>query len=194
MAGATPSAGAGVYAQALLDLAEERGKRPAVVDDCRELARVLGEDASALAGLEDPRVGKERAKQALAEAFAKALQPETLDLIRLLVDRNRLSDLAAIATEAVKRAERAAGVVHIAATTASELTTTARSSLEPGLKRSFGPGVVLHATVDPSILGGVTLRVDDTFVDGSVRRQLSEMKNVILNAPVDQRLWEGVSA
>ncbi len=193
MAGATPSAVAGVYAQALLDLAEERGKRAAVVDDCRELARALGEDASSLAGLEDPRVGKERAKQVLAAAF-KDVQAETLDLIRLLVDRNRLRDLPAIAGEAVKRAERAAGVVHIAATTATELTSTARSALENGLKRSFGPGVVLHATVDPSILGGVTLRVDDTFVDGSVRRQLSEMKNVILNAPVDQRLWEGVSA
>ena len=38
------------------------------------------------------------------------------------------------------------------------------------------------------------VRVGDSFVDGSVRRQLIEMKNVILNAPVDQRLWEGVPA
>ncbi len=117
MAGATPSAVAGVYAQALIELAEERGKRPAVVDDCRELARVLTEDASVLAGLEDPRVGKERAKLALAEGLGKAIQAETFNLVRLLIDRNRLRDLPAIASEAVKRAERAAGVVHIAATT-----------------------------------------------------------------------------
>ncbi|MBA3845101.1 MAG: ATP synthase F1 subunit delta [Planctomycetes bacterium] len=194
MAGATPSAVAGIYAQALIDLAEERGKRPAVVDDCRELARVLTEDASILAGLEDPRVGKERAKLALAEGLGTSIQKETLDLVRLLIDRNRLRDLPAIAREAVRLAERAAGVVHIAATTATELSPSARSALDAGLKRAFGPGVVLHAAVDAGLIGGVTLRVDDTFVDGSVRRQLSEMKNVILNAPVDQRLWEGVSA
>ena len=194
MANATPAAVAAVYAQALLELADERGKLAALVDDARELARILSEDRAMLDGLDDPRVGKQRAKQAIAEAFARALQPETVDLMRLLIDRNRLRDLPAIAAETVRRAEAAAGVVHVAATTASELSGSARAALEAGLKRAFGAGVVLHAAVDPALLGGVTLRVGDSFVDGSVRRQLIEMKNVILNAPVDQRLWEGVPA
>lgn len=181
---------ASVYAQALLELAAERGKTDAIVADCRELAAVLAERPEALADLASGRVPKAQAKQVVGQVLTGQLQPETLDLVRLLIDRNRLGQLGPIAREAIARAERAAGVVHVTATTSAPLAPDAEERLVTGLKRVLGPGVVLHPETDPTLIGGVTLRVDDLFVDGSVRRQLAELKSIILAAPVTTALWQ----
>lgn len=182
---------AAVYAQALLELADERGNRAAIVEDCRELQRTLNEQPDLFDGLEDPRVGKDRAKDVVNQALNGKVAREVADLVRLLIDRNRLRDLKSIVAEAVSRAERAAGVVHITATTAQPLSAQSESALTSSLKRAFGQGAVLHAETDPKLIGGLTLLVEGVHVDGSVRRQLANMKNLILNAPVSPGLWQG---
>jgi F-type H+-transporting ATPase subunit delta len=182
---------AAVYAQALLELADERGIRAAVVDDCRELARSLKEQPDLFGGLEDPRLGKENAKQVIGKALDGKVAREVADLVRLLIDRNRLRDLRSILSEAVLRAEQAAGVVHVKATTAQPLGENALIDLSASLKRALGQGAVLHAESDASLIGGLTLLVDGVHVDGSVRRQLDNMKSLILNAPVPTNLWDG---
>jgi len=181
---------ASVYSQALLELAAERGKTEAIVTDCRELAAMLAERPEAFADLASGRVPKAQAKVVLAQVLTGQLQAETLDLIRLLIDRNRLGQLGPIARETVTPAEIAAGVIHVTATTAAPLTADAEGRLDAGLKRVLGAGVVLHSQTDPTLIGGVTLRVDDLYVDGSVRRQLAELKSLILAAPVTTGLWQ----
>lgn len=181
---------AAVYAQALLELADERGARAAVVEDCRQLAAALHEQPRLLRELDDPKVAREQAKAVIAQAFAGKLRQETLDLLRLLVDRGRLGEVRAIARAVVDRAERAASVVHVTATTAEPMGAGVEGRLVAGLRTALGPGAVLHARVDPTLIGGLTLRIDDTLVDGSVRRQLAEMKNLILESPVRSDLWD----
>jgi hypothetical protein len=83
---AAPATVAGVYAQALLEVSAERGVRPAVVASCRELAQSLSQ--AALASLDDPRIGKVRAKDTLRAVLASEPK-EVLDLLLLLIDRNR---------------------------------------------------------------------------------------------------------
>ena len=181
---------ASVYAQALLELAAERGKTALIVGDCRDLAAMLAERPEAFADLASGRVPKAQAKLVLAQVLSGQLQAETLDLIRLLIDRNRLGQLGPIARETIVRADLAAGVVHVTATTPTALAGDAEGRLTAGLKRVLGPGVVLHSETDPTLIGGITLRVDDLYVDGSVRRQLAELKSLILAAPVTTGLWQ----
>jgi F0F1-type ATP synthase delta subunit len=59
---------AGVYAQALLALAEERGTSMQVIEDCREA--LDGLSAELLAQLDDPRIGKVKAKEIVRTAFS----------------------------------------------------------------------------------------------------------------------------
>jgi F-type H+-transporting ATPase subunit delta len=179
---------AGVYAEALLELADERGKRTAVVESCRALIDAL--DAETITQLDDPRLGKERAKQALVAALDGKLADEVRDLLLLLVDRNRMADAPAIAREAVRIAEAEVGLVRIQVTTAAPLEGPGSLALSASLKRIFGPGTVITSVCDPALLGGLTVRNGDLLVDGSVRRHLSEIKNRILTIPLTDRLWD----
>ncbi len=178
---------AGVYAQALLELADERGTRTAVVENCRELADGLSQ--TSIAQLNDPRLGKVKAKDVLRSSFAGKLEREVVDLLLLLVDRNRLADAPAIAAEAVKAAERDVGLVRVQLTTAEPLSAAAHEKIAAGLKRQLGLGALINTATNPALIGGVTMRIGDLFVDGSVRRQLAEMKSKILNAPLGNTLW-----
>jgi F-type H+-transporting ATPase subunit delta len=179
---ATPATVPGVYAQGLLEVAAQRGVQPAVVDSCRALADAL--TPAALASLDDPRVGKTRAKEALGAVLAG--QPrEIIDLLRLLVDRNRLAEAPAILREAVRRAENAAGLVRVRVVSARPLL----GDLEARLTAAVGGKAVISVVVNPALIGGATVRVGDRLVDASVKRQLREMHNRMINAPISDALW-----
>jgi len=178
---------AGVYAQALLALAEERGSTMQVIEDCREA--LDGLTPAVLAQLDDPRVGKVKAKDAVRAAFTGKLSKELVDLLQLLIDRNRLSDAPSIFAEAIRNAEAKVGLVRVQAVTAHPITAAELTLLTERLKQAIGPGVMVHATTDPALISGLTLRFGDTMLDASARRQLADMKATILTAPVGANLW-----
>jgi F-type H+-transporting ATPase subunit delta len=178
---------AGVYAQALLALAEERGATMQVIEDAREA--LDGLTPTLLAQLDDPRLGKAKAKQAIVAAFANKLSKELVDLLQLLVDRNRLADAPAIFRETIRMAEAKVGLIRVQAVTAHPITATELTLLTERLKKILGPGVMVSATTDPTLIAGLTLRFDDTMIDVSARRLLAEMKDTILTAPVGANLW-----
>ncbi len=90
----TAASVAGVYAQALLGYAQDGGHRDAVVESCRDLVgtgRQGGALSQALISqLDDPRLGKDKAKQALAAALEGRVEGELSRLLMLLIDKNRL--------------------------------------------------------------------------------------------------------
>lgn len=181
---ATPATVPGVYASALLAVAREQGVRAQVVEAARELASAFA--AGALAALDDPRVGRAKAKQALAGLLAGRPKP-VIDLAMLLVDRNRLLDAGAIFAETVRQAEAEDGIVEVQVTTALPLSETNATRV----KAATGANARLLASVDPALIGGATIRVGDRLVDASVRRHLREMHARMLSAPLSDKLWQG---
>ena len=73
---------------------------------------------------------------------------------------------------AAKRRERL--VAHV--TSAEDLTADQQAKLAEALKREFGHEVRLQVVVDPDLIGGITVRVGDELIDGSVVRHLDAAK------------------
>ena len=61
-------------------------------------------------------------------------------------------------------------------TTAYPLTVAQREQIQTRLSTSLNASVVIHETVDPSLLAGATIKVGDKIIDDSVRGKLKQLK------------------
>jgi len=183
MANATVS---GVYAAALLDLAEEQGLAAAVVAAAPMVSAAFNRDI--IQALQQPGLGQAAARQAIQAALGEAPQ-QILHLALLLLERGRLGDLPSILAHAVALFQDRHGIKQVTVTTAAPLSAPAEERVVKALHIALGAGARITNRVDPAIIGGMTLRYDDTLVDGSVRRSLDEMRMAMLSVPVGSGLW-----
>jgi F-type H+-transporting ATPase subunit delta len=176
----------GVYAAAVLELARERNALDAVLSACSELARGLTQEA--LVKLDDPRIGKTRAKGILLQVAEGA--PEIiLNTLTLLVDRNRLREAPAIFAEVIAQADAESGRVRVDVTLAFDASASLRKDIAYRMRKTQGEHAQIVERVDPSIVGGFTARIGDRYLDASVRRRLDGLIQAMHQAPISKSLW-----
>jgi F-type H+-transporting ATPase subunit delta len=162
------------YAQAALSLAKERGTLDAWHDDLRQLSNLMA-DEGVRRFLGNPNPTEEQKLAVLDGALANG-QPETKNLVRLLLSRDRINEIPDIAElfEAGIRGER--GIVVAEVTTADPLDDEARAMIKQRLEAVTGKTVDLKLTVDPSLIGGIVAKIGDQLIDGSVVSQLRRLR------------------
>ena len=169
------------YAQAAFSLAEEAG--PASFASWRadldDIAQVLAESALAPV-LADSRLPVEQ-RQALA-ARALDVQPLALNLARVLIAKKRSLEARYVATSFGEMVDAREGIAHARVTTAVELTAEQVNGISSRLGQSLNKRVIATTVVDPSIIGGVVVRVGDKLLDGSIRTRLGRLRRELKGA------------
>ncbi len=162
------------YAQAVFDLAKERGTLDAWQADLNGLAMLAG-DRMAANYLANPSVPRER-KFALVDKVLAGAQPEARNLARMLVERDRATDAPRIAElyGDLLRAERGVAIAEV--TTAEPLSPGSEALVRDRLQKLVGKQIELRVAVDPSIIGGLVARVGDLVIDGSAIGQLRKLR------------------
>jgi F-type H+-transporting ATPase subunit delta len=124
-------------------------------------------------------------RHAAVEALASALRlsPLLVNFLRLLVDRQRSADLAAIARAYRAMLDEKVGRVRATVTSAQPLAAEDLQQLSDAIARFSGREIVLEAKTDPSLIGGVTAQVGPTLLDGSLRTQLERLREELKHAP-----------
>jgi F-type H+-transporting ATPase subunit delta len=167
------------YAQAVLDLAVEADSIAVWRADLEDVARVLT-DSDAAPVFADSRLPVEQ-RQAMLERVLD-VQPLSLNLARLLVARGRSLDARAVAEWFNRMADEREGIAHATVTTAVDLTPEQLQGIERRLSEGLGQRVVIQATTDPAIIGGIVMRVGDRLIDGSVRTRLKQLRRELEGA------------
>ncbi|MGE3475685.1 MAG: F0F1 ATP synthase subunit delta [Rhodospirillaceae bacterium] len=178
---ATDVAGAsgvsGRYASALYDLADEKGALDAVAADLANLQKMIDESDDFRRFIKSPILSRADQSKGVNAIVEKAqLSPITKKFLGLAAQNRRLSALPGMirgfrAILAERRGQAAAEV-----TSAAPLSDSQRMSLVDQLKKSVGRNVDIVAKVDPSILGGLIVRVGSRMVDSSLRSKLQRLK------------------
>jgi F-type H+-transporting ATPase subunit delta len=99
----------------------------------------------------------------------------------LLLDRGRIALLASLARAYRELADAHAGRVRAVVTSAAPLSPADLERVRRSLERRTKKTVMLEAQVDPSLIGGLVAQVGDLVLDGSVRTQLSTLRDKLLN-------------
>lgn len=165
------------YAQAYFDLAEEAGAVDAWGRELSRVAEALG-DPQVARVLANPRLrGAQRAS--LAAELLEGATPQAGNLVRLLIERGRIGALPLVVTHYRRLADRASGVVRAEVITAVPVSSAEAERIKSTLSDRLGGAVETTVAQDPSILGGLVIRVGDRVIDGSVRTRLQQLRTAL---------------
>jgi F-type H+-transporting ATPase subunit delta len=165
------------YASALFDLARSEGILETVEAGLDEVKRLAVENADFSRFLRSPVIAAEDKAEAMEAILKKAKPNETVaNLIRVVARNGRLFALETIIGEykqlaALERGETAAEVTSAAPLSKSQLKTLADT-----LKAKLGKTVTLTEHVDPSLIGGLVVKVGSQMIDSSLKTKLTAMK------------------
>jgi F-type H+-transporting ATPase subunit delta len=162
------------YAQAVVELAREKGSFDAWQRDLGVLRAVVSE-SGIRTFLENPSI-QASAKVEAVDAVLGDVQPEAKNLVHMLIERRRtgiIQDLADLFDEAVLAVK---GSALVDLTTAEPLDDAGQSLVREHLSRLLGKNVELRLKVDPEVIGGFIARSGDQIIDGSVVNQLRRLR------------------
>ena len=165
MSAATP------YATALYNAAAEAGRLNEVDGELAEITDAVRENPALARALTNPAVRGE-GKSNLLAALAKGDDPLVARFLQVLLDHRRLGDLGAIQEAFADRVRLDRNELAVELTTAVAIDDATADKVQKQLASATGLTVTMDRTVDPTILGGVVLRVRDRLVDASLRRRL----------------------
>jgi len=106
-------------------------------------------------------------------------KPQQMNLIRVLVENQRLLLLPEIAAIFETLKAEAEKTVNVAVDSAFELSAAQQERIASSLKKRMGREIKLVCQVNKELLGGVVIRAGDKVIDGSARTRLGEMANAL---------------
>lgn len=161
-----------VYAQALLELAQSESKVDSVAAEVQQIKDLLAHNPDVIRLLASRVLSHEERDAAFVQAFKGKVSDLFFRFLRVLIKRDRFDEFPGIATAFLHLVDKEHGTIDVHAYVALPLTPEAESSITTRIKALSGRDVRLSQHVDPSLIGGLKLRVGDEMIDGSVVTQL----------------------
>lgn len=161
------------YAQAAFDIARDNGTVATWRSELGDVASVLS-DSELAPVLADGKLTVESRIAMLERVLT--VSPLVMNLAKLLIQKGRSLDARWVASAFERMADDHEGLAHAQVTTAVELSDAQLDGIAAKLSTSLGKEVRATGLVDPSIVGGVVIKVGDKLVDGSVKTRLRRLR------------------
>lgn len=169
------------YAKALLDLAVEQKVLDNVNADMINAAEVFTGSKDLAAVLKSPVISPVKKVEILESVFTKNLSPMSIGFMKLIVKNTRAGLLPEIADSFIELYKKHNNIVDVYLTSATPLDGSAKEKILQKIKLRYNGQLNVIEKIDPSLIGGFVVRIDDNQVDASISNQLANLKNVLLN-------------
>jgi F-type H+-transporting ATPase subunit delta len=170
-----------VYAEALLEAANENNRRDRVREDFDEFAAAV-QDSDELRGfLANPQI-EQATKRAALEDLLAGSDELFLNFVRLLNEKNRIGELDLVYDEWGRLLAREERLLELELTTAVELSEEEAERVVKEIEEASGRRVVATRSVDPTLIGGVVVQAGSLRLDASVRGRLEQLREELITA------------
>jgi F-type H+-transporting ATPase subunit delta len=161
------------YAKSLIDLAIERGELEQVFADMKWLNGVCKSNRDFVNLLRSPVIKGDTKKKIIEAVTGGNISEMTAAFNRLLITKGRESNLPEITAAFITAYKVEKNIQTIKLTTATPVSEAVRNAIIAQVKKSAGFGnVELEEKVDPAVIGGFVLQVDDKLIDASIAYDL----------------------
>ena len=165
------------YAGALYELAEPKNQLDDVAQSLKTVKSLLNDSGDLRRLVASPIIGRDKQAKAMAAVLSKAGVSDLVGRFVGVVTKNgRLAALGEIADAFLRMLAARRGEVTVEVRTAQPLADREMQALSQALKPIAGDKVALDVKVDPSILGGLIVKVGSRMFDSSLRTKLQRLQ------------------
>lgn len=167
------------YARAMLEVAQSEGDIERVADELFRFARALQADNELRETLTDIAIPVAAKEKLLEDLLSAKASPHTINILVFVIRQGRARALVEIAEEMARLAEEEARREIAEVHSAIPLDADQKARLATAIAAATGKIVTVKVIVDPSVIGGLFVRVGDIVIDGSVRHRLDLLRDAL---------------
>lgn len=166
------------YAMALFSLAKEENKVREIYESLISVKDIFNAQPEYVMFLASPGIPKKERINALNDALS-GYEEYVCSFVSLLTENGYISMLSDCVDEYELLYQTDVKTVKAYVSSAVELTDEQKNRLKEKLQKKSGREVELVCTVDESLMAGITVNMDETVIDGSLKRRLHNLKDVM---------------
>ncbi|MGM8215023.1 F0F1 ATP synthase subunit delta [Bacillaceae bacterium W0354] len=170
------------YAKALFEIGHEKSNLDQLESELLVVNDIFKNDTQLDKFYDNPRVSTEQKKDFTRQVF-KDVSKETLNTLLLLVDKRRINLVSEIVESFIDMKNETRGIAEADVYSVRELTEEETKQIQDTFAKKLNINTLrLNNIVDPSILGGVKIRVGNKIFDGTVATQLKRLEQNLVTA------------
>ena len=173
-----------IYAEGFLEYAGQTIGFKEGLDEILDVKAILRENPELKDFLENPAMMNREKAEMIDKVFTDGFSQETRDFLKLLLNKDRIgifSDIAEYARIKYSHGKEIDAVISASYPLDLDILESLKTVLENKLRKKLH----LYSDLDPDLLGGVKVTVDNTVLDGSVRKRLEDMREKLMAVRVD---------
>ncbi|WP_028543910.1 F0F1 ATP synthase subunit delta [Paenibacillus taiwanensis] len=167
------------YAKALFQLALEQQSVSEREQQLKYVVQAIASSHELELLLTTPNIDVKGKKEVLNSAFQGHVSENVVNTIQLLVERGRINILGDVLASYVHIAGEALGTADAIVTSAVALSESEKQDVAASFGRKVNRTIRVHNVVDPSIIGGIQVRIGDRLFDGSLSGKLDRMEKAL---------------
>ena len=167
------------YAEALFAIALEQNKVAEYAQYLDEIRNLLSENEEYPDYLASPAVPLSERIAAIDDAFGGRMPEEIVSFIKLLCENGHISILPYSIEEFLKLEMAVSNTVTVTISSKIELTEEQKTKLIQKLETKYRKRMNPIYQIDPTLLGGLKIEMEDKVIDGSISKRLQTLKEVI---------------
>lgn len=172
------------YASALLDIGQNKNALSGIEEEIDFINTLLAEEKGLMLYFNAPGISKEVKKNFIDKVFSKNFSETTVNVLKLLIDKNRQTSIKDIHEALVELIDEINNRLNVKLVTSTKLSAEALKKIKDSLESKFKKEIILNEVIDEKILGGIVIRIGDLIIDGSVANDLRNMKEKLLYSKV----------
>ncbi len=173
-----------VYAASLVEVGQENKILDQIEEEMKAVSDIYNEDRDFRLFITSPGFSKESKKEIIDKVFSKTVSEYMVNLLNLLIENDRQSFINDINTALTELIDEVNNRLRIDVVTADNLDKDSLKRITEELKKKYNKDVIINEDKDESILGGIIIKIDDLVIDGSLIKDLKNIRTNLLNEKV----------
>lgn len=170
------------YADALFQLAIEKGTAESVLNELNIVKDVFQKDENLSNILTHPKI-KQTEKVELIDTVFVGMEKDVVNTLKILVQRDRVEIVLSVINDYINLYNDRNGIAIAKVYSVRALTDQEKTSIELSFKAQLNKQTItIENIIDPSLIGGLRIRVGNTIYDGSISNQLNRFKANLVSA------------